>query len=263
MLLTTVGELLDLIVLKKMVVKFFTEKFKLELDKIHLVECKKFDLPSNLRIAFTHLDRLFLVMLSQVKTKNNQEYPSLMLFLENSVPKYYVYSEEIEIEKEYGENIGGIPVGYRKETIKAYLIKVYDGIEEQSINSQIIESIEEDKFAEIALKLIRKDAEKNADKLRSKVLVENKILERVKRVIIQELKINIERVELETSFGFDKLDNIKFQLVLIELQMALEKEFKMELEKLEVNLPGNDGKYSWNLKGICDYICDAIINQGK
>lgn len=210
MLFTTVGELLDLIVLKKMVVKFFTEKFKLELDKIHLVECKKFDLPSNLRIAFTHLDRLFLVMLSQVKTKNNQEYPSLMLFLENSVPKYYVYSEEIEIEKEYGENIGGIPVGYRKETIKAYLIKVYDGIEEQSINSQIIESIEEDKFAEMALKLIRKDAEKNADKLRSKVLVENKILERVKRVISEEFKINRERVELEKSFGFDKLDNIKF-----------------------------------------------------
>ena len=263
MLSSTVGELFDLIVLKNMVVKFLTEKFKFELEKINIVYCQKFDLPSNLRIVFTHLDELFIVLLSQVKTKSNQEYPYLMLFIENSVPKYYVSSKEIEIEKEYGENIGGIPVGYRKEMIKAYFIQVYDGIEAQSIDSQIIESIEEDKFAEIALKLIRKDAEKNADKLRSKVLVENKILERVKRVIIQELKINIERVELETSFGFDKLDNIKFQLVLIELQMALEKEFKMQLEKLEVNLPDNDGKYSWNVKGICDYICDAIINQTK
>ncbi|NEP89215.1 MAG: hypothetical protein F6K18_21610 [Okeania sp. SIO2C2] len=186
-----------------------------------------------------------------------------MFFLENSVPKYYISSEEIEIEKKYGENIGGISVGYRKEMIKAYFIQFYNQMEKQSISSQRIESIEEDKFAKIALKLIRKDAEKNADKLRSKILVGSKILERVKKVISQELKINIERVKLETIFSFSKLDNIKFQLVLMELQMALEKEFKMPSEKLEVELPGNDGKYSWNIKGICDYICDAIINQAK
>ncbi|MEB3341190.1 hypothetical protein [Okeania sp.] len=262
-LYTTVGDLFDLIIFKKIVVKFLTENLKLELNKINLVHCKKFDLPSNLRIVFTHLDELFLVLLSQVQTKNNQEYPYLMLFMENSVPKYYVYSEEIEIEKEYGENIGGIPVGYRKEMIKAYLLKVYHRTLEELINSQIIESLEENQFAEIGLKLITKDAEKNADKLRSKVLVRSKILERVKKVISQELKINIERVELETSFSVDKLDNMKFKLVLMELQMALEKEFKIQLEKLEVNLPGNDGKYSWNVKGICDYICDAIINQTK
>ncbi|NER02225.1 MAG: hypothetical protein F6K17_06075 [Okeania sp. SIO3C4] len=205
-------------------------------------------MPSNIRIVFTHLDKLEIVLLNQVKTKKNQEYPYLMFFLENSVPKYYVYSEKIEIKKKYGENVGGIPVGHRKERIEAYLIQVYDRIEEQSINSYRIESIEEHKFAEIALKLIRKDAEKKADKIRSRILVRNKILERVKKVISQELKINIERVKLETIFSFDKLDNIKFQLVLMELQMALEKEFKMQLEKLEVELPGNDdGKYSWNV----------------
>ncbi|NEP39767.1 MAG: hypothetical protein F6K35_11205 [Okeania sp. SIO2H7] len=202
-------------------------------------------------------------MLSQVKTKNNQQDPYLMFFLENSVPKYYVSSEEIEIEKKYGENIGSIPVGHKKEMIKSYLIQFYDQMEKQLINSQRIESIEEYKFAEIALKLMRKNAEKKANKLRSIILVRSKILERVKKVISQELKINIERVKLETIFSFDKLDNIKFKLVLMELQMALEKEFKMPLEKLEVELPGNDGKYSWNIKGICNYICDAIINQAK
>lgn len=66
-----------------MVVKFLTEKFKFELEKINLVYCQKFDLPSNLRIVFTHLDELFIVLLSQVKTKSNQEYPYLMLFIEN------------------------------------------------------------------------------------------------------------------------------------------------------------------------------------
>ena len=154
---------------------------------------KKLDLPSYQKIAFTHPEKLQIVLLSQVKTKNNQEYPYLMLFLENSVPKYYVYPKEIEIEKEYGENIGSIPVGYRKEMIKAYLIQVYDQIGDQSINSKIIENLEEDEFAEMAVELIIKGSEE----------LISKILEVVKKIVSKQLEKDIEEVKPESSFFND------------------------------------------------------------
>ncbi|AFY78812.1 hypothetical protein Ple7327_3616 [Pleurocapsa sp. PCC 7327] len=45
-----------------------------------------------------------------------------MMLLENKAPKYTVYSEKVEREKRLGEQIGGIPLGYKLERIKQYSI---------------------------------------------------------------------------------------------------------------------------------------------
>jgi len=76
----------------------------------NLVYKKNFNLPykQNIKIL-NHPEKLEIVLLNQLQTKNNQNYQYWLILLESGNPKYTVYAEENETKQSiiYGYNETG------------------------------------------------------------------------------------------------------------------------------------------------------------
>jgi acyl carrier protein len=246
-----------------------------------LVFLKKVDWISDKNLCELDSEKLELVLLDRIETRNKAEYQYLMMLLESKVPKYTIYSEKIEIEKQLGEKIGGIPIGYKLEKIKKYVIRAYQEENNKKIKDiEQVDNLSRNEFEEKALKLIHQYIE-SVTKKNNPYTYED-IFKRVKAVIAEQSEMNPEEIDEEfevftwqevldgyftnpyykpedpyslrripvftTAWGDDNLD-------IVEFVMALEEELEIDISDEEAE----DLQSLRTLKAIVDYIVQKIM----
>jgi acyl carrier protein len=251
--------------------------YKENISNSNLVFLKKVDWISDKNLCELDSEKLELVLLDCLETRNNAEYQYLMMLLENKVPKYTIYSEKIEIEKQLGEKIGGIPIGYKLERIKKYIIRAYQ--EENNKNIKDIEQVDNlsrNEFEEKALKLIHQYIESVTKK--NNPYTYEEIFKRVKAVIVEQSEMNPDEIDeefevftlqvrLEGVFGYNPENYSNYRQIpvfttawgdddldIVEFVMALEEEF-------EIDIPDEEAEHLQSLRTTLKTIVDYIVQK--
>lgn len=258
--------------------------FQKNISNSNLVFRKKVDWVANRQLCGLDSEELEIVLLDSLETKNKAEYQYLMMLLEKGVLKYTIFSEKIEIEKKSGERIGGIPIGYKLEKMKKYIIRAYQEGNNNNIKDiEIQDSLSSKDFEEKALKHIYQYIESFTRENRYKdifgrvqAIVANQY-EIVADEIYPEFELNIYETKLVykwsggfmnpaveiSGFRVDEAHLYKsitaMDYEFCNLMVDLEEKFGVEIPIEEAE--EFEGRTSLHFKELVDYIVEKIENN--